>query len=337
MKVISDIDTFSINLRKRLVDLKNEKIFISSLSKSEQENDLRKQPNCQGYGRIRHFKLTHDSNWINDPLPISPANHHLNTNFTSEIEAQVFQLGGCNYRCWYCFVDNNLISAKSKFGKFYTANDLINLYLQQNSPPKVIDLSGGQPDLVPEWTIWMMEALIENELQDKVLLWSDDNLSNDFFWRFLSKNQLDFLKSYKNYARVCCFKGIDEESFSINTRISKERFNYQFDLFKKIHELDIDLYGYITLTAPLSTNFEFIIPKLFDRFQEIHENLPLRIVPLKIEPYTPLKSRIRAEHEELLAGQLIAMNYWNIELNKRFSTLKLNTDISKVNIKAHPQ
>jgi len=55
----------------------------------------------------------------------------------------------------------------------------------------MIDLSGGQPDLTPEWIPWMMEELNNRGLTDKVYLWSDDNLSNDYFWKYLSDAEID--------------------------------------------------------------------------------------------------------------------------------------------------
>ena len=332
MKQIKNFEVFSESLRYRILDKTNQRVFISNLLDSEQQYDLRKKPNCGGYGRIRHFKLDRESDWIKDPLPISPANKHLKTNYSTEIKAQVFQIGACNFRCWYCFVDNKLISGKQSYGKFKSSDDLIKLYLNQEEPPKVIDLSGGQPDLVPEWTIWMMDSLIRHKIDNQVLLWSDDNLSNDFFWRFLDDKQIDFIKSYKNYARVGCFKGIDNETFSITTRIEGKRFDYQFEHFNRLNGLGIDLYGYITLTAPTNHNFEYVIPKLLDRFQAIHENLPLRIVPLKIESYTPVKSRISKQHLDLLEGQMIAIKVWKKQLKQRFNSRMLEMDISDINI-----
>jgi len=97
---------------------------------------------------------------------------------------------------------------------------LVDLYLDQENIPKVIDLTGGQPDLTPEWVPWMMECLTNRGLADDVFLWSDDNLSNDYFWRFLTPQQIQTVADYKMYARVCCFKGIDEESFSTGTLLN---------------------------------------------------------------------------------------------------------------------
>ena len=64
------------------------------------------------------------------------------------------------------------------------------LLSEQEAPPLVIDLTGGQPDITPEWVPWMMEALIDRGLSNHVYLWSDDNLSNDFFWKYLTEEQI---------------------------------------------------------------------------------------------------------------------------------------------------
>ena len=81
----------------------------------------------------------------------------------------------------------------------------------------MIDLTGGQPDLVPEWVPWMMRALQESGFEDRVYLWSDDNLSNDYFWRFLSPADQELVATWPMYGRVCCFKGYDPTSFAFNT------------------------------------------------------------------------------------------------------------------------
>ncbi len=67
----------------------------------------------------------------------------------------------------------------------------------------------------------MMRELIDRGLDDDVYLWSDDNLSNDYFWAFLSVEDRALIRAYKNYGKVCCFKGYDSESFAFNTMRSK--------------------------------------------------------------------------------------------------------------------
>ncbi|MDP2857265.1 MAG: hypothetical protein Q8P50_04720, partial [Bacillota bacterium] len=88
------------------------------------------------------------------------------------------------------------------------------MYLSQDDRPFIIDISGGQPDLTPEWVPWMMSEIRARGLENDVYLWSDNNLSNDFFWQYLAEAERSLVATYKNYGRVCCFKGFDAESFS---------------------------------------------------------------------------------------------------------------------------
>ena len=62
----------------------------------------------------------------------------------------------------------------------------------------MIDLTGGQPDLTPEWVPWMIQEIRARGLEDTVYLWSDDNLSTDYFWRYLSTNDIDLVRNAKH-------------------------------------------------------------------------------------------------------------------------------------------
>jgi len=132
------------------------------------------------------------------------------------------------------------------------------------------------------------------------------------------------------YARVCCFKAIDELSFSLNTKASPELFEKQFELCKSLLELGIDIYFYITLTSPSTTDFEKAIPVFLDKVQAIHPNLPLRIVPLEIQEFTPVKPRMNETTNDLIVGQYKAMDVWKSELQRRFSSDLLTTPITEI-------
>lgn len=321
----------SQHLRTKAIDLKNRKVLITNFRGSKQEEDLTEVPNCNGYGRIRHFKLNVGGSWPSNPLPILPAAKALSLKTTSEIRAQVFQNSVCNWRCWYCFVDFQLLNGDQKHASFLSCDEMVEMYLQQDAPPTMIDLTGGQPDLTPEWIPWMMQALKDKGLDTKVFLWSDDNLSNDYLWRFLSDEQIDFMASYKMYSRVCCFKGIDETSFSLNTKADPKLYLNQFELCKRLLDIHLDLYCYITLTAQGDTDFERAIPSFLDKVQNINPMLPLRIVPLRIFEFTPMKSRMTSEFTDMMDfGQYKAIDVWKKELSKRFSATQLGLPITEV-------
>jgi len=331
MKYI-DTDSFSLHLRSKAIDLENKKLLITNYSGSLQEQDLTEPSNCSGFGRIRHFKLKGKDTWPINPLPILPAAKALNLPITDDIRAQVFQNSVCNWRCWYCFVDFKLLSGDKRYSEYLSCDELLDLYEKQQNRPLVIDLTGGQPDLTPEWIPWMMEGLIKKGLENQIFLWSDDNLSNDYFWKLLSPEQIKTLQNYKMYARVCCFKGIDQHSFSLNTKADPALFNNQFNLFKRFHDLGIDLYSYVTLTAPTSTDFNKAISEFLDRIQAIHENLPLRIVPLEVFKFKPVIERVTDIEEDLLNGQYLAIDIWQEELKRRFSKDDLEANITDIKI-----
>lgn len=325
-----DTDKFSQQLRFKAIDLDKRAILITCFYGTDQEKDLSEPPNCNGYGRIRHFKQDTGSGWIKNPLPILPASKALGLDAGETIRAQVFQNAVCNWRCWYCFVDFKLLSANKRYANFLTCDDMIELYLGQSNPPPVIDLTGGQPDLTPEWVPWMMRTLICRGLDKNVFLWSDDNLGNDYLWKYVSKEDLNLMSDYKMYARVCCFKGIDANSFSMNTLAEPDLFDRQFDIFKKLLELGIDLYCYLTMPAPTNTDFDTAINRLLDRLQGIDKNLPLRIVPLRIFEFTPTRERMTDLQIDLLKGQFIALDVWLEQLNQRFSKDTLSKPITEI-------
>lgn len=131
----NQIDTgkFSGHLRTKAIDLEQKKILITNFQGSKQEEDLTEPPNCNGFGRIRHFKLDAGSGWIPNPLPILPAAKALSLKATSGIRAQVFQNSVCNWRCWYCFVDFRLLSGDQQHASFLSCDQMVDLYLHQQN------------------------------------------------------------------------------------------------------------------------------------------------------------------------------------------------------------
>lgn len=314
-----DTEQLSRKYRAKAINLEERKISITNYNGTLQEKDLSEPANCEGFGRIRHFKLKREIGWPENPLPIVPAATHLGIDQPKQLSAQVFQNSVCNWRCWYCYVDFKLLNGDERYSKMLSCEELLNLYLAEHDRPLMIDLSGGQPDLTPEWVVWMMEALEQKNLENKIFLWSDDNLSNDYFWKFLSPEQISKIQGYKNYARVVCFKGIDQNSFNINTSAEPALFRQQFELFKRLRELNLEMYAYITLTAPLTTDFDRVIPSFLDEIQKIDSSFPLKIIPLKIYQFSPSVIRTGVDQQNLLVGQQKAIEIWEREMNLRFS------------------
>lgn len=318
LKVI-DTDGFSANLRAKAVDVTGRRLLITSFTGSQQEKDFTVPSNCKGLGRVRHFRRETSKGWPPNSLPIDPASHALGLASGAMLRAQVFQNAVCNWRCWYCFVDFELLSGSDKHSQWVTADDLLDLYLAESNPPPMLDLTGGQPDLTPEWVPWMMDAADSRGLGDKIYLWSDDNLSNDYFWKHLDASTRARIANYPKYGRVCCFKGYNEESFAFNTMASPDLFGRQFELMGRLVDEGLDLYAYVTLTTPDAAGIEADMRGFVDKLQKVDVNLPLRTVPLEIRPFTPVLRRLSGDKRRAMELQQIAVAQWQAELDKRFS------------------
>jgi len=331
---VIDTDTWSERYRKAAIDLDGRKLLVTNFHGTEQERDLSEPANCGGFGRVRHFRLGKEGRWVKNPLPIDPARRAMLLTDDAEIRAQVFQNAACNWRCWYCFVPFSLLNANPRHSAWLSPAELLDLYLADPAPPPMIDLSGGQPDLTPEWVPWMMEEMIRRGLAGRVYLWSDDNLSNDYFWRYLTESDRLLLRSYKNYGRVACFKGIDAESFAFNTGAAPVLFDQQFDLFRRFLELKIDLFAYVTLTTQNPDGLEQRVRTFVDRLQQLHPLLPLRTVPLEILPFTPLQGRLKSEHRTAIETQYRVLDLWRSELRERFTAETRERSIGEIDLKS---
>jgi len=326
------LDTMALAAKYRAatIRLESRELLITNFRNSEQERDLTEPANCEGFGRIRHFRRETSKGWPSNPLPIDPACDALGLDTQNEIRAQVFQNAACNWRCWYCFVPFNLLSADLSRSTWLTPQHLVESYLREGNRPSVLDLSGGQPELVPEWVLWTMEELERNGIQDEVYLWSDDNLSCDHFWRFLTSAQQEFVASYRNYGRVACFKGFDPQSFAFNTSAEPSWFERQFELMSRLVGSGMDVYGYATLTTPEAGTIADGLARFMDRLQQIHENLPLRTVPLEIQNFTPMIQRVDETRRTALQNQWRAIEGWQRELEERFSSSQRELRITDI-------
>lgn len=333
MREYINTESFSVQLRKRAIIVPEQKILVARLSGSEQEKDLSTPVNCHGYGRIRHFRYQQHTDWSANPLPLIPATKALGRVSGEFVRAQVFQNAACNWRCWYCFVDFQLLSADRRVSDYFTAAELIDMYLEEDDQPDIIDLTGGQPDLVPEWIFWTMKAVEDRALDDKIFLWSDDNLSTRYYWEYLTPKQREYMAHFPKYARVACFKGYDQASFTLNTRAEPARFDQQFEIYQDLLKEGLDLYAYVTFTALPDKDLEVRMGQFVDRLQKIHPNLPLRTVPLKIQAFTPTTDRLTKQHEIAIVFQHEVHKAWLEELDKRFSNTERNRQITEIEMR----
>jgi uncharacterized Fe-S cluster-containing radical SAM superfamily protein len=325
-------EKMSEQLREKSVDFKSKTIRMAKLTGSLQESDLSSPLNCGGFGRVHHFRTGSDQKWIRDPLPMSPTCKYFGVPTPDVMLAQVFQLAACDFRCWYCFVDYSMLSADSVHSEFVSPKSLLEMMARENVASKIIDLSGGQPDIVPEYVLWFLEARAELGMEKNHFVWVDDNLSTDYLWKYLSEKQISFLVNTPGFARVGCLKGFDAESFAFNTRADESLFGRQIDILSQLVKTGFDQYGYITLTAMNVGAVQEKISRLLDEIQnKIHPNFPLRIVPLRIFRFGANAGRYVKQAEE---NQFRVLDAWILEMQKRFTSSELSNPITEVNIRS---
>lgn len=310
-----DTNDMVARMRPRIIDLDTRQLLISKIGGSAQEGDLTSPVNCGGLGRVRHFRRETAPGWPDNFLPIDPAATALGIRPPIMMEAQVFQNAACAWRCWYCFVPFELLGGDASRAEWITVEELVARYSALTDRPKILDLSGGSPDLTPEWIPWTLEALEAAGIADTTYLWSDDNLSTDLVFDALSESQRRSMVT-KNYGRVCCFKGFDADSFAFNTGAEPGGFDRQFERFRRYLDLGIDLYGYVTFTGRSPEGAEEKVQRFHDSLRAIWSELPKRIVPLRIETFGPVAKRnARRDLSLPLATQEIAIAAWNKLLN----------------------
>ena len=178
----------------------------------------------------------------------------------------------------------------------------------------------------------MIQEIQSRGFEKEIYLWSDDNLSTDYFWTSLSAPDIELVSNAKNYGRVCCFKGFDEESFSFNTLADKSLHQRQFELFRRFVDLGLDVYAYVTLTSPTADRLVDRMSAFVDQLQRIHENLPLRTVPLEIQVFTPVHARITDEHRKAVEIQQEAVVAWNREIEDRYSSDERALPVTEVSL-----
>jgi len=314
MKSISNIEA----IRKKIVNTTEHAVKITKLINTIEGADTNCNVNCNGFGRIRkyqQFQLFFDNSRQRGKKLLRGLNPET-TCYTS----QVFQIEGCNIRCWYCYVDDCALAACSEEAEWITVDDMLDLFFQNNTPPYIIDLSGGQPDLVPEWCFWIMQDIEKRGMKDNVFVWLDDNLTTvHLMENYLTVDEIIYMSSFPKHSRTCCFKGYDENSYTFNTRSSATSLDLQLKNFKKLFDYGFDLYAYVTLTGPRGNVTKDKLSYFMDELQKIHPFLPLRTIPLIIKNFNATSLRLNTTYKEALKEQYLAFEYWDTLLGNRFT------------------
>jgi len=332
-KSIVDPEVITNRLREKAIKIDERKILISNFLGSSQEGDIKAGINCKGFGRMRTTAIEPEPGWVKTTLPHEPASFKLGISIKDLELSQIFQSAVCNYNCWFCYVDPRLLRGSFQWARFFSTDELLDMFLIEEVKPKIITLTGGQPDITPEWTPWMMEGLIKKGLENQYYLWLDDNLSTDFAWKYLTNAQWELMKNYKNFGRVGCLKSFCEEGFYENTGLHPKFFIKQIDILNRLIKSGLDIYGYIILTIESLSDIHKKVSDFMDFLQnKIHHNILLRIIPLQIKIYTPTQKKLTKSRENALKNQFVVLSVWQEEIYKRYSRAQILKPIYQIEI-----
>ncbi len=239
------------------------------------------------------------------------------------------QVAGCNANCPFCFVPRELRSFDDSTGKWFTAKEVVAIRDGNEPGRKTIRITGGEPFLAPEFI-----SAMGDELKDRpdTFLWIDTNLLGNRYGDVISS-----LHHHVNdrFGICCCFKGFDEDTFSIHSGLKPERYIDQWNNAKAIHgamkELGIqkNLFFYVPeiafIRAGCNARVTSIVESFMTRLQEtIHENAPLRVTVLSLKEYDANRGWKERLNEKLgnghvmIHGSGVTRRAWNELLERRF-------------------
>jgi uncharacterized Fe-S cluster-containing radical SAM superfamily protein len=210
--------------------------------------------------------------------PPYSAAYRLNNEPKNYNKALTVQAAGCNYDCNFCYVPRELNSANLKYGKYFSAKEIIEIFLKarkvSDEPLNVIRLTGGEIIIVPELIIDIYREL-ENKDLNEVYIWIDTNLS---ITKYLEKieNDLRPILKKRNVGVIGCFKGVSKEDFSIITGAEQRFYENQFKTAKLFLDWKTDFYAYLPALV-YANSVKEKIKSFIEKLRLLNKNLPLRI------------------------------------------------------------
>lgn len=333
-------------IRPKMIDLENKKVLLAVLAGTEQQKDLTKERFFENIFRSKIYTKAQDRDF--DPFrgePAGVAAEKLGVPPEECNAAFLGQINGCNLNCWYCYVDRVCNSANPKYGRYFTAEEYLTQFLvesrknQNSAIPElklnILRISGGEVFIIPEIILWMAEAIEKFKLEDYIYVWVDCNLcTGDFYWRYLTPEQREKIRNFKNLGVCVCYKGFDRKTFHENTKATPEFFDEQFKLHRRLIDEGLDVYSYLYPIAGSTYNLRKRLASFMDRLQwEISYYAPLRMATPLIKVYSPTQKRLNPEREKALKNQRLAMEIWKEELQKRFTHEELTLRPHEIQVK----
>ena len=271
--------------------------------------------------------------------PTYSAAYRLKRSLTEFTKVFTMQVGGCNFACNYCFVPRELNSGDKKYGRFFSAEEIIDNFFEirekSETPMNIVRISGGECMIVPEIIIAVYDEMMKRSPES--YLWIDTNLSTLEIIKE-QRVELERVLKQENVGVVGCFKGTTKEDFSIITGAEERFYKEQFETARLLIEMGADLYAYVPAYVYNERSVEEKLESFLLELRKVNEKLPLRLEMLRIEDFPAAKINFKLAGEEGRAipetsQKLVSETWHNKILPKYYSTDELKKFCCEVKLR----
>lgn len=237
----------------------------------------------------------------------------------------IVQIGVCNFRCFYCYVDYDFLTGKNVMN--VRAQDIVDQFLDlrqkalaEGSNLNVLRISGGEPMLVPDLTIEVLRIIKKMGLDDQIGIKTETNLSplaTDEEGTCVAEKWADLkeLSSFKNFIMHPTFHGIDKESLGRVSGAKWDSYDIMISGLQKLIDLKIEFFPSFGSNV---YDMEDVV-NFFDLCKSVHPNLPGRIAVREFNVnYDAPLVREHGAREIKLVDPIPVMEKWDSLLRKEY-------------------
>ncbi|MEM4536525.1 MAG: radical SAM protein [Nitrososphaerota archaeon] len=240
------------------------------------------------------------------------------------------QIAVCNFHCWYCYVPDELKSGSKEYSQYMSAEEILDTFLSirngNEDKYNILRISGGEPFLVPDLVLEILELVEKRDLSDMVCIWSETNLSpfikNDQgeilaqSWLKESNRSLQEFSNFKNFVLHPCLHGTTPTNLEEVTLVKGNYYTELLEALKVLVDYKIDIYP----TFSSNTCTVDGIKDIFYRLKSINEKLPLRVALIEYHlDYEPIDLRLsRSRRKGYLNGKRGLISRWDELLKQHY-------------------
>lgn len=298
------------DLRGRIVHDRHT-IRVAQLTGSLQASDNVDRILLDGRARRKSTTIRGSERWHEVLLPLLPAARALQVAPSECREALVFQVGACNLRCWFCFVDSYLLAGDSRHSSLLQVDEIIDL-LEGEFPARILHVSGGEPLLAPEFIEELRARTNASGAATAPYLWIETNLT--ILPRDLSAGALAAvarLADQSSVGFVGCFRSIVPEEYRHTIGNLENSWQDQFAAASALRDRGADFFATVILAIHDLTGLRGKIEYFCDTVvKHLGRAMLERIVPIEVRPYAATKARLGSERQRLLESQYEVLPVW---------------------------